>query len=241
MWTVRDEMDKDLYGTIARVAELGYQGIEFKFTGDQDPAKLRDHLYSLGIEAASISVPFQTLQDSFDEAVAFIQAVGSHYAMCPMYRFEGKEEYVRLAPFFDEAGMKFKRHGIQFGYHNHGHEFTKFDGEYGLELLLAHTNPDLVHAEIDVCFAQMMGLNPADFIMKYKGRCSTVHMKDFKPGDTKGTVEVGQGVVDVAAVYRAAMEAGASWFIVEQDVMQRPSLESAKMSLDYLKAHGMYK
>jgi sugar phosphate isomerase/epimerase len=147
---------------------------------------------------------------------------------------------VRLAPFFNEVGKRFKHYGIQFGYHNHGHEFVEFDGEYGLDLLYRLTDPELVHAEIDVCFAQMNGLEPTQYITKLSGRCAAVHMKDYSPGAAKGTVEVGRGSIDVGAVYEAAVRAGASWFIVEQDESQYPSLQSAGMSLDYLKNNGWF-
>lgn len=235
MYTVRDQAAKDLYGTLTKVAEMGYQGIEFKYTGEQDPVRMKEHLSKLGIEAASVAVSAEMLENDFENAAAFIQTLGSQYAMCPIYKFESKQEYLEMARKFNEIGSKFKALGIQFSYHNHGHEFNQFDGEYGLDILFQSCDPELVHAEIDVCFVQMADLVPAAYIQKYTGRCSIVHMKDYKPGTEQGAVEVGQGIIDVRAVYEAAEQAGVSWFIVEQEQFQRPSLESAKMCLDYVK------
>jgi sugar phosphate isomerase/epimerase len=42
--------------------------------------------------------------------------------------------------------------------------------------------------------------------------------------------EVGEGILDFTAIFKAALDANVEWFSVEQDRCPRPSLESAKMS-----------
>jgi sugar phosphate isomerase/epimerase len=49
--------------------------------------------------------------------------------------------------------------------------------------------------------------------------------------------EVGDGTLDLPAVF-AASEQGARWYIVENDAPKMPSLESARRSLENLRALG---
>ena len=51
---------------------------------------------------------------------------------------------------------------------------------------------------------------------------------DFRP--------VGYGKQDIPGIIKAGLESGAQWFIVEQDrSTERPALEAAKMSCDYVR------
>jgi sugar phosphate isomerase/epimerase len=46
---------------------------------------------------------------------------------------------------------------------------------------------------------------------------------------------VGDGTLDIAGIIKAAQEAGAQWFLVENDAPAIPSLESARRSLENLR------
>lgn len=193
----------------------------------------------LGLKAISSHTQLKQILNGLDEAIEYNIAIGSQAIICPFSTFETKDEWLKLADQFEKAGERCRASGLDFGYHNHAHEFVQFDGEYALDLLYKHTSPDHVKAEIDTCFVKMMGLDPAEYLLKYSGRCPLLHLKDFEPGSTKGTVEVGKGVLDVLGIVEAANQAGVQWIIVEQELFQRPSLESAKMSIDYLVQHGL--
>ena len=106
-----------------------------------------------------------------------------------------------------------------------------------------------------------------DLVRKYTGRAPIIHLKDYVgrktekspyalisadgSGKDDGTAAnpadvafefrpVGYGCQDVPSLIEAGLEAGAGWFIVEQDQWyNRPALEAAKMSRDYLKSIGM--
>ena len=55
----------------------------------------------------------------------------------------------------------------------------------------------------------------------------------------KTLTEVGNGVVDFDAIFAASEDAGVEWYIVEQDNWERPSIDSARISLENLKARGI--
>ena len=65
-----------------------------------------------------------------------------------------------------------------------------------------------------------------------------IHLKDMTAGDEPTFAEVGEGIVDMLAVFKASEANSAEWYVVEQDSCQRPSLESAKISIENLKKWG---
>jgi sugar phosphate isomerase/epimerase len=132
-------------------------------------------------------------------------------------------------------GEKCMAKGVQFGYHNHEHEFEKFDGEYGLDIIYRNSDPRMVFAEIDTYWAEHAGVDPVEYIKKYSGRCPLIHLKDMEAGEEKFFAEVGNGIMDMKGIVKAAKAAGAKWLIVEQDRCRRPAIESARMSFENLK------
>ena len=157
-------------------------------------------------------------------------------------------------------GKTGKEIGIQLLYHNHDFEFVKVDGKYGLDVLYDSVDEELLKTELDVCWVNVGGEVPAEYIRKYTGRAPVVHLKDFvmpgkKPAkmyeligieDDTAVSEadqfefrpVGYGAQDMPAILDAAADAGAKWVVVEQDrpSMGKTPLECAKMSVDYLKS-----
>ena len=147
--------------------------------------------------------------------------------------------------------------GIQLLYHNHDFEFLKIDGKYALDILYDTVPADLLQTEIDTCWVNVGGEEPAAYVEKYTGRAPIVHLKDFSGSkgngplykligieeeaqETTSTFEfrpVGSGVQDWKKIIASAEKAGAEWVIVEQDdpSMGKTPMECAEMSINYLK------
>ena len=143
-------------------------------------------------------------------------------------------------------------------YHNHEFEFEKVDGEYKLDLLYKAVSPDLLSTQLDTCWVNVGGENPADYIRKYAGRLEIVHLKDFagtrgsnmyalignddsKKEAAAGSFELrplGSGLQDFPSILEALKEVGAHWVVVEQDgpSMGKSRMECAEMSINYLKS-----
>ena len=113
--------------------------------------------------------------------------------------------------------------------------------------------------EIDTCWANVGGVDPAKYILKYTDRAPIVHLKDLSgvPAgrlyaliglDEDKEVEastfelrpVGYGRQDMPNILDASVKAGAKWVVVEQDnpSMGKTPLECAEMSRNYLKTLG---
>lgn len=182
-------------------------------------------------------------------------------------KHKGTPQWEQTVKEFNEVGKLLKDNGIQLLYHNHDFEFNKFEDKFLLDWLYETIDSELLQTEIDTCWVRYAGYDPADYIKKYTGRSPIVHLKDFvcenfdmgamyaliddegKEGDTDKPESrdeagfmfkpVGHGLQDMPEILKAAETAGADYVIVEQDQSpERPAMESAKMSREYLKSIG---
>ena len=235
LYSVRDAMEKDFAGTLKKIADLGYKGVEFAGFGGFSAVEIRNLLDELGLTPAGSHTGMDLLRDHLDEVIEYNLAIGNKYIICPYNQYKSKEDYVKAAKFYDECGAKIRARGLEFLYHNHDFEFTKFDGEYGLDIIFNNVNPENVGAELDLGWIFYTGIDPAVFLKNFKKRCPLVHIKDFLSVGEKTFTEIGNGLVDVKSVAAAAVEAGVEWLIVEQDVSNITSMESARINLENMR------
>ena len=131
----------------------------------------------------------------------------------------------------NEFGKKFAEIGILFGYHNHAHEFVKFDGEYALDIIYKNCKPEYVSAEIDTYWVKKGGEDPAEYTKKYEDRLYLLHAKDLN--DNGEDTEVGRGSIDFKTVIGGLKNL--KWVIIEQEQYNYPILESIKIGCDNMK------
>ena len=265
-YSVRDEAEKDFFGTLKKIKDMGYDGVEFAGLFDNAPEKIRDYCNEIGLTPVSAHVP---LDDMIADAKGTLEAyktIGCKYVAVPYIteeRHPGAEKWDETVAAINEIGAAAKDMGLTLLYHNHDFEFVKIDGEYGLDVLYNTVPADLLQTELDTCWVNVGGEVPAEYILKYTGRAPVVHLKDFvmkgknKPqklyeligieDDTESASEddfsfkpVGYGVQDFPAILEASEKAGAKWVVVEQDSPDKGNtpLNAVKMSIDYLKKLG---
>jgi len=237
MYTVRDVCEKDFIKALRQVAEIGYAGIELVGAYGLSAAELKDVLDDLGLKCAGN----HTGERDINKLVEFNKTIGCTYVggpALPEGEFPNDEESVKVATaHMNKVGAEYKKHGLHLYYHNHAHEFQKVGGKYILDLFYENTDPELVFAEIDVYWVQYVGVDPASYIRKYPGRCPLVHIKDMDKD--RSFAEVGEGILDWDDIFAACEGVGVQWYLVEQDVCKRPSMESARVSFENLKARGI--
>ena len=230
LWSVHEEMTNDFFGTLEKVAKMGYDGIEFAGYFGHDAGVIKEKLSVLGLQVAATHIPIEALRDKFDEVIAFEKELGNQYIVCPYATFETVEAWIPFAKELNEINQKIKKAGLTFIYHNHAEEFQKLDVGYVLDLILENVDK----AEIDVYWAEFAGVNPIAYLAQYSGRTPLVHIKDMAETKDKST-EVGNGILDIKAIAKQAEKNGAEWLIVEQEAFTRPTLESVEIGLKNLK------
>jgi sugar phosphate isomerase/epimerase len=245
LYTVRDLSAKDYPGTVAQVAKIGYKWVEL--AGRPLPlAEMKALFAKLGLKVISGHEGLDGLQKDLPGLIAFYKELGAPYITLPGLPEAMRTEaaFPGLVKSLNQIGKSCKEAGIQFCYHNHNWELeVKIGKQSFFEALYANTDPQNLQSQIDVYWVYFAGQDPAALIKKYAGRCPLIHLKDM-PKDFKAGVrparwaEVGEGQLDMKAVYEASEASGAKAYIVEQDTCERPSIESAKLSFDNLKKAG---
>lgn len=265
LYSVRDNMAEDFEGTIKKVKEMGYDGVEFAGLFDHAPEKVKTICEENGLVPISAHVSYDELIADPEKVIGDYATIGVKYIAIP-YAVEERRPGAELFDETVEGIRKFagiaKKYGITMLYHNHDFEFKKVDGVYGLDLLYSTLSADELQTELDTCWVNVGGENPAEYVVKYSGRAPVVHLKDFvmsgkdKPakmyaligiddgaqadedeGEDFAFRPVGYGVQDMPAILEACKKAGTGWVVVEQDSpsMGKTPLESIKMSIDYIK------
>ena len=259
VYSVRDQMQEDFYGTLKKIKEFGYSGVEFAGLYGNDPVEVKKACEEIGLVPLSAHVPFVDLMEKMDETIDCYKKLGVQYVVIPYLTPEyrpGNAGFQTVIEGAKKIGAALAEAGMVLQYHNHDFEFDKIDGEYALDILYKEVGPELLQTQIDTCWVNVGGENPAEYLKKYAGRTPTVHLKDFagsksenmyaligidedEKKDTKGAFEfrpLGKGLQNFPAIVKAGDECGAGWYIVEQDSpsMGYTPLECAQISIQYL-------
>ncbi len=146
----------------------------------------------------------------------------------------GTGECIAMAEELNRVAEQFRAAGIAFAYHNHSHEFVRFNNRTMLELLYEHA--PAMEGEIDTYWVQRGGGDPVAWIEKLSGRMRVIHLKDYA---IKGTdirmAPVGSGNLDWKRIIGAAKKAGVGCYVVEHDADAPDPFASFASSLNFLK------
>ncbi|MFA7237523.1 MAG: sugar phosphate isomerase/epimerase [Phycisphaeraceae bacterium] len=242
LFTLRDVLKVDLPGTLRRVAEIGYQGVEWAGFYDHKPAELRKMLDDLGLKSAGIHNGIDALQQCLPGVVETAGTLGHDCVIVPWsgQEYRSVAGYTRLAHELSGIGAKLKESGITLCYHNHDFEFVKqSDGRTGFEILIQESAKEGLSFEVDMGWVYVgTGTPPEAFASKLAGRVPLLHIKDFKaPLESRKMCELGTGEVDYRPTIAQAAGWGTRWLIVEQDTnwMNNDPMASVTTSYQALK------
>ena len=244
LYSVRDELQKDLMGTVTAVAKMGYQCVEFfspYYHWTPGYAKqVRKLLDDLGIRCLSThNGPESFTADGLAHAIELNQAIGSQFiVLASAGKVDGLDGWKRVAGTLNQGAEKMKAAGLRAGYHNHQAEFKPLDGQRPIEVLAANTGKDVM-LQLDVGTCIEAGSDPVAWVDQNPGRIRSMHCKDWSA--EKGyTVLVGEGVAPWKKLFHAAEKTGGvEFYLVEQEGSRYPQLETAERCLaNFRKLHG---
>lgn len=247
LYTLRDETNLDFIGTLKKVAEIGFQVVEFAGYGDLPAKELKNVLDDLGLGVSSSHVGLaylepEKLKSQLAFQIEYNKEIGSEYIVTPYAPLDKITTMRELQPYLDAfryVGQECQRAGMGYAYHNHQFEFNKIDDKFILDHIFEAVGPDLLLAELDLYWVKKAGLDPKSYLKQYKGRCPIVHIKDMTADERGFFAEVGRGIINYPAIFEIAEAIGIKYYLVEQDQCERPPLESIKISMDYLKSLGV--
>jgi len=249
-YTVREMLagPQDIKSTFERLRGSGYEAVELdldRLFPLMDVAELKDILDDIGMTAFSAHTKFENLEREFSRSVSNFKTLGLEYVVVPTLpgeRFcKDEQGWLTGTVMLASIGKKLSREGIKFAYHNHSKEFEKFGSKRAMEIVFDEENWSDYLVEIDTCWVQHAGADPAQWIRKYNGRVPLIHVKDLGIIENKPvTMEVGNGNMNWSYILDASRISGVEWYIVEQDDCLIDPVESLTKSKAFLSGVGIF-
>lgn len=249
LYTLRDELPKDVKGTLEKVAKGGYTTVETYGFSIKDqfwgltPKELKKILDDNGLKAVSghYNLGSFLYDGNTAELIAAIEAakvLKNEFLTVPWIDEPFRrsiEDYKKIAARVNEAAKMCKKAGLKLAYHNHDFEFKKYDGVTGYEILLKETDKDLVYFELDLYWVVHSGNDPLKLFKENPGRFKMWHVKDKDKNNNDLNTEVGSGTIDFKPFFSEAKQSGMVHFFVEQENnFASNSFESIKSSCDFI-------
>ncbi|MHA7965376.1 sugar phosphate isomerase/epimerase family protein [Paenibacillus sp. CAU 1782] len=247
MYSLRDESERDMLGTLDKVAEIGYKTVEAAGYFNATPDGLRERADSLDISIPSTLVALNfkelgKLQSDFAEQVKMARELGVSYIVVPwipMQESPSMEDITFLSGVLKRCGEQAQKAGIQLSLHNHEYEWKLVDGKPAYDRLMEAVNEEskLLDSALDVGYLKLAGGSLLDFLERYRGKVPIAHIRDFKNG--RMDTELGEGVLHCEQYVKELERAGVDYLFVEQENFEGSSLQSAKTNFQFLQRMGL--
>ncbi len=245
LYSVRNELKKDLAGTLKIVRDWGFEEVEL---AGFPPMKAEDAAAALrtaGLRAVSVFVDYDKFRDDFAGVVRDARTLGNEYLICgwiPHEKVLTRADVDLAVTSFNAWGAAAAREKLRLAYHIHGYEFqTSPDGTL-MDTLFKNTDAQHVDYEMDIFWVARGGGDPVALLNRYGSRIRLVHLKDIQRGtptnDPTGqapdeaSVTLGTGMIDVPGVLKAAAKARVKWYFVEDEHPE--AVKQIPQSLEYL-------
>src|SRR3984893_17796167 len=223
---------------IEDIAAVGFRGIQLRSNSIAEfgsPAAVRDllsqhELKFVALSSGNLLSDPAVAKKSISEHAAhakFLRDAGGLYLQVIDNRPKGRAttpaDYKNVGKALTELGKRTGDLGIPLGYHNHMGSLGERPEE--LDQVMTDADPRYVKLELDIAHYFQGGGDPVKAIEKYSDRLLFLHIKDVErvaPGkDAEHSyrfVELGQGLVDVPAVFEALRRINfRGWAVVELD------------------------
>ena len=220
------------------IAAVGFRGIQLRSNSIAEfgsPAAVRDllsqhELKFVALSSGDLLSDPAVVKKSVAEHTAhakFLHAAGGLYLQILDNRTKGRAatpaDFKQLGKALTELGKRTADLGIPLGYHNHMGSLGERPEE--LDQIMSLSDPRYVKLELDIAHYFQGGGDPVKAIEKFSDRLLFMHIKDVErlPSEKNSQhsyrwVELGHGLVDVAAVFEALRKINfRGWAIVELD------------------------
>ena len=260
LFTFFDVIDKDVDGTLKRIAGIGYVEIESAFskkggyygmTSKQFAALLKNlglnwkshHVLGapfvlppgtklpLGADGKPMTIPpMNNLRDNMQVIIDEAAEGGVEWLVCANIPVNTMDEIKSSIDVLNRTDEACKKAGLGFAYHNHDMEFHTVDGKFPYQMMLSQTT---VKMELDLAWAIKGGQDPVELFRLHPGRFPLWHVKDLD-STHEVILPVGSGTIDFKRIFAASETAGLKYYFIEHDFPKDP-WESIQKSLSYMK------
>jgi sugar phosphate isomerase/epimerase len=258
LYSLRELMSDDLDAVFAGLAQMGYTKVEHAGFHGRSAEEFKAALDAHGLRATSghSNVPYPFDEDEWRQVVADAVVLGQSYIVEPLPQFAiplliptfiggpgvggSGAQWADYAGALNRAAAIAAEEGIRVGYHNHNVEFFPLvDNPTGrpYDVLLAETDPDLVHFEMDLYWVWNAEQDPIDWLNAHPARFRQFHVKDM---DEDGNfANPGEGIIDFerifATVQRVRRTVPIREFIAERDDAGSEGMQFADVAYSFLR------
>ncbi len=263
LYSVKDQLNDDLDGTLARLADLGLRQVEaFDFVTGA-PA-LVESFTRHGLVARTGHAPLlsERVRGVGEEMVpapvqadvfAAAQTLGLQIVIDPYVapeRWLDEDQVTATAGLLNQAAKRAADHGLRVGYHNHSQEFqASFGGQTAYEFFVERLDEE-VELEVDLYWAATAKQDVAALLGRLGSRVKALHMKDgmlgpdpFAAGaprldpSTLDQRPAGQGELPLLTYLAAAPST--EFAVIEFDAYAGDIFDGVGQSAAYLLANGV--
>ena len=244
LYTVRKQIEKDLKGTMRKIANMGYVGVETYALPENLTLAAAARVFKasgLKVFGMHTDLPMGAQREGVLKMADAYQCDHVVYAGWPQgEKYKDLDAIRKTAELYDETAVYLKSKGLRFGLHNHWWEFEKTEGVYPFYYLLEHLSPEIFF-EIDTYWAKTGGVSPAKVVADFGKRAPFLHIKDgpaIKGDKAYEQVPAGKGSMDFPSIVEAAGQ-NTKWMIVEFDEYAGDIFGGMKASAAFLTSKGL--
>ena len=217
LYSVRDMANGDLASTLAAIAKMGYDGVEFAGYYNKDIKDIRKMLDDTGLKCSGTHTGVDQFRgDNFEKTAEIHKILGTKFMIVPGgidAELHDVEKNKAIAEEFNKWAERANPLGLSIGYHAHGGDAKLIDGIPAWERFFDATVPEVI-MQMDIGNYQMGGGDPYKMIEKFKRRSKTVHLKEGGPGNPI----IGDGTVEWQRVFDLCETVGGTeWYVVEDE------------------------
>lgn len=254
LYSLREQIVKDVKGVIEKVAKAGYQEVEtYGYSASNHFWGMKPVDFNAVMKANNLVSPSghydfglilsqETSADDskrmLDEYIVAALAIGQQYIIVPWLDpkvISTVDDYKYISEKMNGIGEELRKSNLQLGYHNHNFEFDDHGGLTGYDILLAETDKENVKMELDLYWVVRSGKDPIKLFNDHPDRFSLWHVKDMDKLNSALNTEVGNGSIDFKSIFKNAKLAGLKHLYVEQENFAIDPYVSITSSFDYIK------
>jgi sugar phosphate isomerase/epimerase len=246
LYSVRNELKKDLAGTLQMVRAWGFEDVELAGLPPMSAADTARALKTAGLRAVSMFFDYDKLRDDFAAVVRDARTLGLEELIVGWIPHKDAltlaDTDAAIAS-FNKWGAAARRENLHLGYHIHGYEFVPGPGGGSMMDHLFKSTDKTVEYEMDVFWVVRGGGDPIALLQRYGSRIRLVHLKDISRETPRGvttgqapdeaSVPLGTGTIDWRAVMKAAEAARVKWYFIEDE--HPNAVKQIPQSIEYLR------
>ena len=244
LYCFRHLLEEDFEGTLAQVATLGYDGVEFAGYYDYSAAALRQLLDGHGLEVAGAHVGIDALlDDALQPSIEFHGELGNTRLIVPAIsndRHADIDALMRTAEDLSGIQEALRPHGMSTGYHCHAYSFNKLmDGKTVWDILADNTPEDLI-LQLDTGNAANGGADVTQVLRQHPGRMKSMHLKPFTAGAEEPFAPfIGDDTLPWPEIFELSESVGGiEYYVVEYEEESHPPLDALRENRDRVRSFG---